>query len=72
MTREINPFGLRMPPKLKQTLEEEAKRNMRSLNAELVARLEESVAQQFDESRNNQDVKELTYQVKMLLQKLEG
>ncbi|EWS70735.1 Arc family DNA-binding protein [Vibrio vulnificus] len=43
MSRSINPFGLRMPSDLKDKLEEEAKKNMRSLNAELVARLEKSV-----------------------------
>ncbi|MCG6265359.1 Arc family DNA-binding protein [Vibrio vulnificus] len=68
MSRNINPFGLRMPPELKEKLEEEAKKNMRSLNAELVARLEESFDKNFDESPNNQEIAELTYQVKLLLQ----
>ncbi|MBI4190528.1 MAG: Arc family DNA-binding protein [Betaproteobacteria bacterium] len=39
MTREINPFGLRMPPELRELLKREARLNGRSLNAELVARL---------------------------------
>lgn len=43
-TREIAPFGVRMPPDLKTRLEAAAKINVRSLNAELVARLEQSLA----------------------------
>lgn len=38
----IPPFGLRMQPALKASLEESAKQNARSLNAEIVARLENS------------------------------
>ncbi|WP_363797822.1 Arc family DNA-binding protein [Lysobacter firmicutimachus] len=43
MSREINPFGLRMPPELRSELEEAALSNGRSLNAEIVYRLEESL-----------------------------
>jgi hypothetical protein len=35
------PFGLRMQPALKAWLTEQAQRNFRSLNAEIVHRLEE-------------------------------
>lgn len=42
-TREIAPFGVRMPPELKARLEAAAKVNGRSLNAELTARLEKSL-----------------------------
>lgn len=38
----IAPFGLRMQPPLKAKVEEAARENARSLNAEIVARLEES------------------------------
>jgi hypothetical protein len=41
--RDIAPFGLRLPPELKQILEEAAETNQRSMNAELVIRLKESV-----------------------------
>ncbi|MCU1139430.1 Arc family DNA-binding protein [Stenotrophomonas maltophilia] len=41
-TGHINPFGLRMQPELKERLEEAASESGRSLNAEIVARLEES------------------------------
>ncbi|EGR0441296.1 Arc family DNA-binding protein [Vibrio cholerae] len=68
MSRNINPFGLRMPAELKEKLEEEAKKNMRSLNAELVARLEESFGNNITNSSTNQEIAELTYQVKLLLQ----
>jgi hypothetical protein len=42
--RNINPFGLRLQPELKAQLEEAAKHNKRSLNAEISARLENSFA----------------------------
>ena len=40
----IPPFGLRMQSGLKRRLEEAAKANGRSLNSEIVARLEQSLA----------------------------
>lgn len=43
LIRNINPFGLRMQPALKAALEESAKDAKRSLNAEIVARLEASI-----------------------------
>lgn len=43
MSRDVNPFGLRLPPELKEELERLAEQNRRSLNAELIVRLEESV-----------------------------
>ena len=42
--RNINPFGLRMQPDLRAKIEAAAELNHRSLNAEIVARLEESFA----------------------------
>jgi len=39
MTREINPFGLRMPAEVREMVKREAKLNGRSLNAEIVDRL---------------------------------
>lgn len=42
MNRNINPFGLRMPEDLKKWLAEQAKKNNRSLNAEIVTRLQRS------------------------------
>ncbi len=47
MIKDIKPFGLRMPPKLKQAVEIAAKKNKRSLNAEIVARLEKSFGPAF-------------------------
>lgn len=44
-TGHINPFGLRMQPELRQRLETAAKEAGRSLNAEIVARLESSISQ---------------------------
>lgn len=43
MTKDINPFGLRMPPDVKAEIEKLAEQNRRSLNAEIVVRLEESI-----------------------------
>lgn len=40
--RAINPFGLRLPPSLKERLETAAQLAGRSLNAEIVFRLEHS------------------------------
>ena len=43
MSRNIAPFGLRMPEEMKKYLEQYAKASGRSLNAELVHRLERSI-----------------------------
>lgn len=43
MTREINPFGLRMPTEVRNLVAREAKLNGRSLNAEILARLRASM-----------------------------
>ena len=43
MSRDVNPFGVRMPPEIKAELEKLAEQNRRSLNAEIVVRLEESI-----------------------------
>lgn len=50
MSRDIAPFGLRMPSALKEKLEKKAKDNKRSLNAEITSRLEESLN---DHENNN-------------------
>lgn len=42
MSREDSQFKLRMPAELREKIEESAKEAKRSLNAEIVARLEES------------------------------
>lgn len=41
LTRNLAPFGVRMPPDLKERVERAAKANNRSMNAEIVATLEE-------------------------------
>ncbi len=45
MSRDISPFGLRMPAELKTWLEQQAQNNGRSLNAEIVQRLESGMNQ---------------------------
>lgn len=42
MSRDISPFGVRMPPALKDRVDAAAKEAGRSINAEIVARLEGS------------------------------
>ncbi len=42
MSRDITPFGLRMPSDLKARVDAAAESNGRSINAECVARLQES------------------------------
>lgn len=44
MSRDIAPFGVRMPQDLKTKLENLSKENKRSLNAEIVTRLQESLS----------------------------
>lgn len=44
--RDIAPFGVRMPSELKELLEREAKINNRSLNSEVVERLQRSLERQ--------------------------
>ena len=39
MSRDINPFGLRMPPELREAAEKSAGENGRSLNSEIVFQL---------------------------------
>ncbi len=39
--RAINPYGLRLPPELKQWVENRAKQNNRSINAEIVTIFQE-------------------------------
>jgi len=43
MSRAIAPFGLRIPPDLRETLEAASKNNKRSLTAEIIDRLEYTV-----------------------------
>ncbi len=42
MASQIKPFGLRLPPELKQWLSERATENRRSLNAEIIKRLDDT------------------------------
>lgn len=53
-TAAINPFGLRMQPELRERIEAAAAQAGRSLNAEIVARLEQGAqsGEEFQEMRN--------------------
>lgn len=52
MSRDIAPVGFRLPPDLKAWLKTQADKNLRSMNAELVARLEQQ--RQRDRRRRQQ------------------
>lgn len=52
--RSISPFGLRMPPDLRQWIEEEAEKNRRSMNSEIVWRLEELRRQEEEQAAKAQ------------------
>lgn len=54
MAREDPHFRLRVPPGLRERIADEAKRNNRSMNAEIVARLEKS----FTESPISKEARE--------------
>lgn len=43
---QTSPYPLRMPPELRDNLKEAAKENRRSMNAEIVARLQQSFGEQ--------------------------
>ena len=51
--RDINPFGIRMPADLKEKLTREAKINGRSLNSELVDRLDKSLRYPADNAKSD-------------------
>lgn len=61
-TATINPFGLRMQPELRERLEAAASEAGRSLNAEIVARLEESLPREPLENEILQDMLNLEFQ----------
>lgn len=52
--RDINPFGLRMPQDIRRQIEQAAENNKRSLNAEILARLENSFCE--NSPHNNPEV----------------
>lgn len=51
-TSQITPFGVRMPEELKQELKALADANRRSLNSEVIRRLEDSVAAEKEKAPN--------------------
>ncbi|MBY5733407.1 MULTISPECIES: Arc family DNA-binding protein [Rhizobium] len=55
----ITPFGLRMQPALKRQIEEAAKLSGRSLNSEIVSRLEASLVQAEDNRDVDKQIREV-------------
>lgn len=43
MSRDIVPFGLRLPPEMKMRIDDAARANLRSINSEIVVRLNASL-----------------------------
>lgn len=72
MSRDINPFGLRMPPELRERIEESARESGRSMNAEIVHRLNESfeidAAEELSEEELDIRLREMSKQLNKLLQ----
>lgn len=69
MSRDINPFGLRMPPELKEKIADQAKESGRSMNAEIIHRLEESLSKPGGDDRIRQLVRaELTEAIKEVVE----
>jgi len=64
MSREIKPFGLRMPPELRELLKQHAELNRRSLNSEIVARLQTTLDP--SERRSQSDATVQTHDVVVL------
>lgn len=68
---QVTPYPLRLPPDLRETLEAICKENGRSLNAEIVLRLNQS----FSESEDNRLIEALNGQIrayKTLLRRAAG
>ena len=60
MSRDINPFGLRMHPSLRKYLEESAVATGRSLNSEITYRLQRSIdLQSADQAKRDLAIEEL-------------
>lgn len=59
MSRDIPPYGLRMPVELKELLTREAKINGRSLNSEIVERLKKSLEESPPATQNSYTKKQL-------------
>ena len=62
-------YNLRWSEELRDRIAEEAKKNTRSMNQEIIARLEQSFT---DKNIAEEEIVALTSQVKQLLDRLEG
>lgn len=74
LIRDIAPFGVRMPPDLKERVSAAAKANNRSMNAEIVATLEEKYPAPTPRSLKEEFARweELLFQREQLLEALES
>lgn len=61
--KQQTAYPLRMPPELRAQLENLAHTNKRSLNAEILARLEDSVSQQIDDAEPGEDSTDMRFTI---------
>lgn len=67
MARVDAQFRVRLPDKLRAEIIEQAEKNGRSINAEIVARLENSLGwDQFDPNKLSGDIEEIRFEMKEL------
>lgn len=70
--RNIAPFGLRMPDELREAIAERAKKNGRSMNAEIIARLNATIS--YDDYGHSpsgfQEVRELVLSYKSQVEEM--
>ena len=72
--RQIAPFGLRMPPKLRDAVEKSARTHGRSLNAEIIHLLQFALdvsSRQGFASLNEKDIKNMRFILRSLDGKIE-
>lgn len=71
-TGQIAPFGLRMMPELREKIEEAARQSGRSMNAEVVARIEASFSMEEEAFKDGFDLQSLKREVARLKDALEA
>lgn len=71
VTRESDKFMLRLPDGMRQLIAEEAKKNGRSMNAEIVIRLQESInAKNYQEQFSNKSTSDKEHVINTLYENL--
>ncbi|CAI1141745.1 Arc family DNA-binding protein [Serratia ficaria] len=64
--RNIAPFGLRMPDELREAIAERAKKNGRSMNAEIIQILQEAITHEvFDTISSKENLEKMPADIKL-------